>query len=241
MIAAMLQGPGHRWRRVVTAAAALLLCSTGIAVASDPTIPRSSAKAVAQAISLRPSDVPTLTAQSNPITTQELRGATEAAICEGRYPPRDAFALGQSDRFVGTGGQPLVLSTSTIMPSAAMVAHDLVALRGAKEDACFARVLAAQTSATLPKNETIVSTSTTRFTPPVSGTDEAYAVHIVVGLRIKQGTATTTVDFDADAIGFGLGQAEIGLEVASVSAPPPLSLERRLAALLVARAHAAIN
>ena len=45
----------------------------------------------------------------------------------------------------------------------------------------------------------------------------------------------------ADSIGFAYGQAEVSFSVVETGAKPSAALERRLAALLVVRARAAIG
>ena len=60
-------------------------------------------------------------------------------------------------------------------------------------------------------------------------------------MRVAQGGKTVTLPVYADEIGFSDGQAEVSLVLNSAVTPPSTSLERRLAAVLVARARATLG
>ena len=213
-----------------------------MALAAHRTISRNSARAVAQEISLRPGDLPSYTAQGNPITAQDIHLATEQASCEGRSPPSEAFARTQSERYVDNARKPTVMiqSTTQILPTTSVVAHDLVAAERPRALACVLRLGLPALRATLPKNETVTG-SVSRIASPISGTDGTLGVRLAFVLHVKQGATTISQSFYNDAIDFAYGQAEIAVLVATDSGPPSSSLERRLAALLVTRARAAID
>jgi hypothetical protein len=60
-------------------------------------------------------------------------------------------------------------------------------------------------------------------------------------VRATSGTTSVSVPLYADFIGFAYGQAEVSLDVVQTGAKPSAVIERQLAALLVARARAAIG
>jgi hypothetical protein len=235
-------GLGVRGCCVALAAALGLALSAAIAVASHRTISRSEALAVARAISLRPSDLPTLVAESNPITAQFLRDQAAAAACEGTSPPSEDFALAQSNRFAySTSHAALsIQSVTKIAPSVSVVASDLAAAERPHALACVTSLALARLRATLPMNETATA-SYQLVKLHESVTDGSFGARVIITLHVRRGGTTTNVPIYTVVVAFAYGQAEVSLVTETVRAPPPLSLEERLAAILVTRARAAIG
>lgn len=228
-------------RLAAIALPAMLACGVAAAGASDRTLTRADAQAAATAISLRGSDLPTLAAQSNPVTTQQRRFSAQLTACLGGVPNGEAYAVAQSPSFTGSGSSSLSVSSSTeILPSARLVAKDLAAVASPRGIPCLRRQLGAQLKATLPKSDTLQIEG-----QPLAGIvparDGSFALRFDVLVGIKQAGASLSLPLFYDAIGFAFGQAEVGLDVLTSTTKPSLQLEQRLAATLLARARSAIG
>jgi hypothetical protein len=228
-------------------AASVLLVAAAGAIAAAPalgfhrTLSRAHAHAAAVAINLRSRDLPSLAAQSNPITASQRRFSAQLTSCLRGVPDSRAYALAQSPTFTGSGSSALtVSSTSEILPSAALVAKDLAAVKGAKGIPCLQEQLSAQLKGSLAKGDTL-TVHGAPLSAVVSGSDGAFALRFDVVVGIKQGHSSVSLHLYYDAIGFAYGQAEVGFDVLSTSAKPSATLERRLGATLIARARAAIG
>ena len=233
----------HRRRtRVATIVlAAVLVIGVTAARGSHRTVTRSEAGAVANAISVRESDVPSLNEQSNPITTQERELSSQLTRCIGGVPESRAYADTQSPSFENSGSSSLTVSSSTeILPTAALVAKDFAAVTGPKGLPCLEGQIRGQLDSSVPQGE-MLHISAARLPAVVSGSDGAFTFRFTVLITAQQGGGTVNVPLYYDVIGLAYGQAEIGLDVLTTHAKPSASLERRLAARLLARARTAIG
>jgi hypothetical protein len=232
----------RRRRRVATVVLiAVLAVGVASAFASTRTLTRSDARAAAVAINLRHVDLPSLAAHSDPITAQQRRFSTQLTACLGGVPDSQAYAEVQSPTFTGSGSSSLTVSSSTeILPSAALVAKDLAAVAGAKGIPCLETQLGSELRASLAKGDTL-QIHGGRVPAVVSGSDGAFALRFDVVVDLKQGKTSFPVRVYYDTIGFAYGQAEVGLDVLSTSTKPSTTLERRLGAILLARARAAVG
>lgn len=222
-------------------AVAVLAAGAAAALGSARDVTRGAAHAVAVAINLRHSDLPKLSAQSNPITAQERRFSAQLTACLGGVPDNLAYADAQSPTFTGSGQTSLTISSDTeILPSAALVAKDLAAVRSRKGIPCLRHQLGVQLKASIGKGDTL-SIHGVPLPSVVSGSDGTFALRFNVIVGIKQGSSTLPVRVYYDTIGFAYRQAEVGFDVLSTATAPSDSLERRLGASLLARAHAAIG
>lgn len=233
----------HRLRLGAATAIAALLTAFGVdaALAAHKTISRSGAAAVAHAINLRHSDLATLKQQSNPLTPADRKSSAALDACIGETPPSEAYADIQSPDFVGPAPIQLTISSEAqILPSAALVASDLAAIRRPKALSCLANALGKALTTTAPKGSTY-KVSVARLPATLPGTDGVAAVRVTAVFKIKQGSKTVTVPAYIDDVGFAYGQAEISLNVISTTVPPSSAVETRLAILLVGRARTAIG
>jgi hypothetical protein len=73
------------------------------------------------------------------------------------------------------------------------------------------------------------------------GIAKAFAYRFTVIVTQTKRTTTLILPIYVDVIGFAYGQVEVSLSIEAVGSKPPAALERRLAALLVARAKTAIG
>jgi hypothetical protein len=225
----------------VLLAAAAGTIAAAPALGSHRTLTRAKAHAAAVAINLRSSDLKSLAAQSNPITASQRRFSAQLTACLGGVPNAKAYALAQSPSFTGSGSTALtVSSTSEILPSAALVAKDLDAIKGAKGIPCLQAQLGTQLKASLAKGDTLAIHGAP-LPAVVTGGDGAFALRFDVEVHIKQGRASVSLPIYYDTIGFAYGQAEVGFDVLSLRTKPSATLERRLGASLLARARAAIG
>jgi hypothetical protein len=232
-----------RWRTAVGAllVAGLLAAGADVSLASHRMITRSEAPAVVAAINLRHSDLPTLKEQAISTTPQDKRRSAQLAACAGGVPQSAALADVQSSNFVAPGRSGVTLDSDTeILPSAALVAKDLAAIGRPRALSCLVRLFGGALRATIPKADT-VTTHASRLPSVVSGGDGAFAIRLTVVVHVKSATTTVNVPLYIDAVGFTYGQAEVSFTALRAIAAPPASLERQLAALLLARAHAAIG
>jgi hypothetical protein len=225
------------------AAIAALVTAAGVdaALAAHKTISRSSAKAVATAVNLRQGDLATLKQQSNPVTPSDRQSTAALDACIGETPPGRFYADVDSPDFVGPLPTQLTISSETeILPSAALVASDLAAIRRPRALSCLKSALRKALVSSAPKGSTF-TVSIARLPVTLAGTDGVAAVRVTAVFRVKQGSSTVTVPGYIDDIGFAYGQAEVSLDVFSTTAPPSSALEARLARVLVARAREAIG
>ncbi len=206
------------------------------------TVTRKQALAVANAISLRHSDVPTLVQSPNPVTAQQLQVENKAIACAGAVPLSKAFANTQSPIFEASGTAVLAINSGTeILPSTALVAQDFAATERPRALPCLLAEVETGLKSSLPSSAKLASASATRLPAVVTGMAESLAIRCSIRVRVKQGGTTATVAVYADDIGFSDGQAEVSLVLDTTGNAPSSSLERRLAAVLVARARATLG
>jgi hypothetical protein len=227
-------------RRAAAVALALVAIGAPVAIASIPAITRAHSLAVANAISLRHSDLPTLKQEPNPNTAQDKQSTAALTKCVGGVPDSEAFANTQSDNFV-TANQSLTISSSTeILPTTALVAQDFAALERPQALTCVLDLLGATLRASLPKADRATST-VARIASVVPSIAESAAIRLKIVVAVPKGKSTVDVPIYSDVIGFAYGQAEISMDIQQTLVPPSASFERQLAALLLARAQAAIG
>jgi hypothetical protein len=234
------RGRARLTRRAAAAGLALVALGTPVALAAIPTITRSHALAVANAISLRHSDLPTLTQEPNPNTPQDQQSTAALTKCAGGVPDTEAFANTQSDNFVSSNQSLTISSGTEILPTTALVAKDFAAIGRPRALTCVLDLLGAALRASLPKTDKATS-SIARIASVVPSIAESEAIRLDIVVHVPKGKSTVNVPIYSDVIGFAYGQAEISMNVQQTLTPPSASFERRLAALLLARAQAAIG
>jgi hypothetical protein len=229
-----------RFRLGCAVGLAVLAVGTPVALAAYRTTTRANAVAVATAISLRHSDLPTLKQQSNPSTPQGNSSGAQLTACAGGVPESKAFASTQSPTFVSAGDSITVSSATEILPSLALVAEDFAAFERPRALTCLRSLLGGELRGEFPKTDK-VNTTVARVPSVVSGVGKSFGLRFAIVVHVKQGTTTVAVAVYDDVVGFAYGQAEVTLNVQRTLAPPSASLERRLAALLLKRARTAIG
>jgi len=231
----------HRAAAVALASVCLLACGAVAALAAAKQITPADATAVATAVNLRHSDLPTLKAQANPFTAQQRQQNAKLTECIGEAPPSKLLADVQSQDFVGPSPDTLTISSETqIEPSVATVTSDLAAIHRPLALTCLRSALGSALATSAPKNSNY-SIAIARLAATLPGTSGVAAVRVTATFHVKDGSKTVTVPAYIDDVGFAYGQAEISLNVVSTLQPPSATLETKLAELLIARAHAALG
>lgn len=206
------------------------------------TVMRAQARAVANAISLRHSDLPSLTQSNNPVTSQELQVENKAIACAGAVPLNKAFANTQSPIFQSTGTAGVAVNSGTeILPSTALVAKDFAATERPQALRCLLAELETELKGGLPTTDKLTNATIVRLPAVATGVADSLAIRATIDVRVAQSGTTVTVPVYADEIEFTDGQAEVSLVLNTAVTAPSSSLERRLAAVLVARARAALG
>jgi hypothetical protein len=191
--------------------------------------------AYARAVNLRGSDVPQMHRVSREHVAVARPSAAAALIsrCAGGVSPLVRVADVRSARFARRG--ETVRSDVEIKPSAALAASDSAALRSPRGQACILQVLKraggrARLSARRGKRQVAVSART-----PVAGVPRSLEVRVVTTIAPTRGAPFRRY---TDLLAFQLGPAEISLVALGVQRPVASATERRLLALLYARAKA---
>ena len=235
---------GRRRSRAGLAGLGVLIALALLATAAlgARTVTRKQALAVANAISLRHSDLPTLVQSPNPVTSQQIQIQNRAIACAGAVPLSKAFANTQSPIFQASGTTVLAINSGTeILPSTTLVAADFAATERPRALPCVLAEVETGLKAGLPAGAKLTNARAFRLPAVVRGMADSLAIRCSVRVRVKQGGTTATVAVYADDIGFADGQAEVSLVLDTTGAAPSALLERRLAAVLVARARATLG
>lgn len=224
---------------VVVVAACALSAAVGGAQAASGRLTVDQAIAIADAINLRHSDLPKLTAQVNPYTPAERRSDKVWNTCIGGVQDGDALTLANSPAFIGATAWDLdVFSDVEVLPSIALTDTDLHAASGPRALACSKQELQTLFDSEAGKGVT-VSVHTAYVSSIVVDGVRAYRLRTTISQRLAHGARPVPVAKYGDAMGFAVGQVEVGLEYAA-SSVPPTATERRLLGILVKRTKANI-
>jgi len=211
------------------------------ALAAARQISRADAKAVATAVNLRHSDLPTFKVAGNPITSQQRQEDAQLSACIGETPPSERLADVQSQDFVGPSPDTVTISSETqIQPSVAAVTSDLAAIHRPVALSCLEKALVKALATSAPKGSSY-TVSAARLPATLPGTSGVAAVRVTAIFHVKSGSKTVTVPAYIDDVGFAYGQAEVSLDVISTLQAPSATLETKLAVALIARAHSALG
>jgi hypothetical protein len=238
------RGPTHRTgeriRPACAIAATILAVAAPVALAGLRTITRADAVSVANAISIRHSDVPTLKQQANPTTPADDSSGAELTACAGGVPASKAFANTQSPAFATASDSITISSETEILPSVALVATDFAAFERPLALTCLQSLLSKALRGEFPKGDK-VTTAVSRFPSVISGVDKSFGLRFAIVVTLKQDGKTVSVAVYDDVVGFAYGQAEVTLNVQTTLTPPSTSLERGLGATLLRRAETALR
>jgi hypothetical protein len=233
-----------RYAATATAAIAgtVLAGAATVALAAHPVVSRGRAHAVATAINLRHSDLPSLAQQpAEKESAADKRRDAALARCIGETPPAEALADVSSPGFAAKDDSIILSSEADILPSAAAVAKDVAGLRRPRALTCLTSSLRPIIAGSLLKGQKLTSLSIARLPVAVAGADSVTGFRLTGSARVTDGGRTVDVPLYADSIDVTYGQAEVAVDVFQVPLKPPAALDSRLATLIVNRARSAIG
>jgi hypothetical protein len=220
----------------------VLVLLSGVAAAAVPSITRGRAVAIAHAINLLHSDLPTFTAQSDPETAQQKRLTAQATACAGAVPTSEALVNENSPEFEsGTEDSVTIGSSVEILPSSSLVARDLAAIERQRALRCLLNEFTSQLESSLPKGDAVAGAAGGRFRSVIPGVNTSFAIRLAFVVAVKVHSTKVAVPIYVDQIGFTIGQAEISLVVESTGTKPSTPLEAQLGSLLLRRARVALR
>jgi len=150
---------GWRYRATGLAVLVALGLLATAALGARP-VTRAQALAVANAISLRHSDLPSLAQSNNPVTPQQLQVENKAIACAGAVPLSKAFANTQSPIFQSSGSAAVAINSGTeILPSTALVAKDFAATDRPKALRCVLAEVETGLRTSLPATDKLTNAS----------------------------------------------------------------------------------
>ena len=163
--------------------------------------------------------------------------AIRVARCAGAVDPRLRIIDIDSAKFaLGAPGQQ-VKSGVEVLPSAALAARNLAAVKSTRGQACLARFLSQAVLASTHTQSGHVSISSLPNLLPGSQGYVGLRVRIPISTRNPINGKQVQTQTTLDEFAFVAGSAEITLSARAIKAPIPTATERRLLALLTSRAH----
>jgi len=228
---------------IVAAAAsvAALACAVAAVAASAAggITTSAAASAAANAINVRPGDLPSPGAwkayPAQSASALHQYDAREAKCYGGRY----ASVLADIASKAFSRGADTIVSDVEVFRTAALAATDFKAFGSPHGIACSTQLLRQSYAA-----GHAVKAATASIHSPAAGTAATFAVRVTLQYENSSGKAQGQA-FVTDQIEFLEGQAEISFSVSADNSAtpqtPPVSLERTLTALLVARAKTTLG
>jgi hypothetical protein len=200
---------------------------------------KSAATSLANAINLKPADLPAYQATPAQKDTSDEAANARFARCIGAVPEsKDIVNIDSPDFSAGAGTHARQLSSNvTVLPSAALAAKDLAAARSPRTRTCLRTFVNALLSKSASGQVTFSSARITRLHPSAKGSDGAFGYRVRV---VAKGPAAT-LPFYVDILAFTKGPVEVSLTGVSITERLPSTLEQRLLDTLASRAqgHAA--
>jgi hypothetical protein len=200
---------------------------------------KSAATSLADAINLKPADLPAYQATPAEKDTADQAANARFTRCIGGVPTsKDIVDIDSPDFSAGAGAHARQLSSNvTVLPSAALAAKDLAAARSARARACFQTFVNELLRKSASGQVTFSSARITRLHPSAKGSDGAFGYRVRV---VAKGPAAR-LPFYVDILGFTKGPVEVSLTGVSITEHLPSTLEERLLNTLATRAqgHAA--
>lgn len=215
---------------------AAVVAGPGTALAAAPT--KAGARAFAAAVNLVAADLPGYTGRVVPTSAASKSLDVATSRCAGGVDPRRALVNVDSLDFTrptpGGAGTEEVSSNVGVLPSSALAAKDLAAVRSARGRRCLAAGVNQLLRTMSAKGVTFGRAAISSLSHPAPGTDGSFGLRIKVTATVR----SVKIPFWVDEFGFRLGPAEVSLTAVGVLHPYPAADEQRLLALLVARASA---
>jgi hypothetical protein len=220
---------------IAGAAAALVVLSLGSGRANN-----SAAQAIAQAINLRPSDLPgfVVSAPDHSSAGNQFNARMKACVGSGFISQFSRGNLADVNSPTFTSGSGLqaeqVSSGVTIVRSSAVVRGDLAAIDSGRIQGCLASSLDGMTVPTNSGATVTVNNVQVAALPTAQGANGSF------GLRTTMSMSALGINIPVvlDILGYGVGRDELALMAFAIGRPFPQQTEQRLSSLLVSRAVA---
>jgi hypothetical protein len=215
-------------------AAAGAIAGCGGSSSSAPS--KAQATSAASQINLKPADLPHSTATPNPTTPGALD--SQLASCAGSSPPGAAIVnLNSPSLDVGTGLQQQSFSSNVkVLPSQAIVAKDLTAIKSGKAQACIKSLLPKAIGQSASNRVKFTGVTITPLPTSVSGADGAFGYRLTVSASALAARRPLTIM--VDEFGAAVGRIEITLDDFGIGTPVSSATESKLLSTLVSRAVA---
>lgn len=228
-----------RCRTLLAPLAAVAIAGVGPGQSLAAATPsRAQALAFARAVNLRAGDLPGFKAGAvSKTTASERKMSAQLASCSGGVNPSRALIERDSPDLTAASGivQADVSSEVEVLPSAALVAKDLAAVKSARGKACLERALNKEFAAMKVKGVKFGRVTVTTTQLPAVGASGSFALRFTISATIRG----AKIPYYADFLGFTLGPAEVTLSALGFAQPVPGKDELGLFSVLLRRAQAA--
>jgi len=193
------------------------------------------AEALAAAINLKRSDLPGYRATPSTSSGEDSKEDQRLNRCAGGVPDSKDVAKEDSPDFSTGGGTRVrqVSSTVSVLPTAALAAKDLAAVKSTRGRSCFRTFVNALLAKAGNGQVSFSKARVTPFQPATNGTDGAFGYRVRVTARGNG----IRIPFFVDGLGFTKGPVEVALNVMSIGKRFPTTDEQRLLTVLVNRAQ----
>ncbi|HEX3874943.1 MAG TPA: hypothetical protein VHW26_12400 [Solirubrobacteraceae bacterium] len=213
------------------------LATAGESLAAGPPT-KVQAKAYAKAVNLKTGDIPGFkTGSVSKTTAADKKEGAASARCAGGVDPNRAVLDVNSPDFTGKSGivEQDISSEVEVLPSAALVAKDLAAVKTSRGKKCVERSLQKEFAAMKIAGVKFGKVSLQSTSLPAEGASGSFAIRLTIPATIHG----EKIPYYADFLAFTLGQSEVTLSALGFGAPVSGSDEQGLFSLLLRRAEAA--
>jgi hypothetical protein len=229
----------HTLRRLPLLLAAILgvgasvggTAATGAAIGrAASSVTKAQALTFANDVNLVAADVPGATTLSAAGEEGSRPSDAVFARCSGGVDPSVAVLDRKSAKFKLAGSE--LGSSAVVYPTSALAAKNFAATRSNRGQACLRRLLTEDLNKEASNGARYSATTLTALPIALPGGQQGFGFRVAVTILV--GTHKLRSFIDADDV--LVGPAEVNLTTTRVAQPPPAASERRLLALLAARA-----
>jgi hypothetical protein len=193
-------------------------------------------RAFADAVILKPSDVPGFTASPDSVTAAQRQAVAQLATCASAVDPGRRIVDIHSDDFGrGSGLQTVKVGSSVdVLPSVSLAQQDVVRLEAPRARHCVAAYATSALAQAPSSSVTFGTASVAPLTPPAGTSADSFGYRFVI--PVAAGSATFR--FYVDLLVHRAGPAEVAFTDLAIGTPFPASDQRRLFSRIVGRAAA---
>lgn len=227
--------------RTAAATAATTLAAVLVAAAGAPAQRAKSAAALAyaDAVTIRPSDLPEYPPNAQQTRTQptEKRLESELAGCVEAPPSKGALAEAESPEFARSNGlaEESISSHAEVLATALAARRTLARIRSAPTRRCLSRYIVPLLRDQERNGVKLDNYRVSALPGPASYASRSFGWRIVATVTDRGIRAKVRIDFR----GFACGRAVVELFSLGVPVPFPAATEQRLFGLLLSRAEVA--